>query len=144
MDLHYAYHKGPGHKTNCCTALRHVIQDMIDQGLVHLGQLSVTTNPLPIHTTHAVPPLTDGIYFLNFAELDNHIHMLSWDDSKPKPIVSNRIYEMGGVTLGPRMPTPFRLVPEAASVQTTTVEPLTFSHYSVQMSFVLIPDIEEV
>ncbi|RVX04670.1 hypothetical protein CK203_023499 [Vitis vinifera] len=39
-----------------CTALRHAIQDLIDQGLVHLGQPSVTTNPLPAHTTHAVPP----------------------------------------------------------------------------------------
>ena len=51
---------------------------------------------------------------------------------------------MSGVTLGPRMPILFRLVPEEASVQTTTVEPLTFPHYSVQMLFVLIPDVDEV
>ena len=42
------------------------------------------------------------------------------------------------------MPTPFRLVSEAASMQTTTIEPLNFPHYNVQMSFVLVPDIEEV
>ena len=51
---------------------------------------------------------------------------------------------MGGVTLGPQMPTPFRLVPEAASVQTATVEPLIFPHYSVHTSFVLILDVKEV
>ena len=42
------------------------------------------------------------------------------------------------------MSTPFRLVPEAASVQTITIEPLNFPHYSVQTSFVLIPDVDEV
>ena len=58
--------------------------------------------------------------------------------------MSNGIYEMGGVTLGPQMPTPFKLVPEAASVQTTTVEPLIFLDYSVHTSFVLILDVKEV
>ncbi|KAL6323287.1 hypothetical protein AAG906_029294 [Vitis piasezkii] len=33
MDLHCAYHQGPGHETNRCTALRHTIQDLINQGL---------------------------------------------------------------------------------------------------------------
>ena len=57
--------------------------------------------------------------------------MLSWDYSEPDPIVSNEIYEMSRVTLGPQMPIPFKLVAEAASVQMTTIEPLTFPHYSV-------------
>ena len=48
------------------------------------------------------------------------------------------------MTLGPQMSTPFRLVPKAASVQTTIVKPLTFPHYSIQMSFVLIPYVDEV
>ena len=56
MDLHYAYHQSPGHDTDRCWTLRHAIQDFIDQGLVNLGQPSVTTNPLPAHSTHAVPP----------------------------------------------------------------------------------------
>ncbi|WJZ84329.1 hypothetical protein VitviT2T_003938 [Vitis vinifera] len=77
MDLHCAYHQGPGLETDRCTALRHAIQDLIDQGLVHLGQSSVTQNPLPAHTTHAVPPLDGGIHFLDFADLDDHICMLS-------------------------------------------------------------------
>ena len=98
--------------------LRHAIQDLIDQGVVHLGQPSVTTNLLSAHTTHAVPPLIDSVHFINFVELDDHIHMLSWDESEsePEPIVSDEIYEIGRVILGPRMSTPFRLVPEAASV----------------------------
>ncbi|KAL6334038.1 hypothetical protein AAG906_000094 [Vitis piasezkii] len=29
---------------------------MIDSGLVNLAGPSVTTNPLPTHSTHAVPP----------------------------------------------------------------------------------------
>ncbi|RVW20446.1 hypothetical protein CK203_111654 [Vitis vinifera] len=114
MDLHCAYHQGPGHETDRCTALRHAIQDLIDQGLVHLGQPSVTTNPLPTHTTHAVPPPAGGIHFLDFDETDDHVHMLSWDDPDPEPIMPAGIYETSGVTLEPQMPAPFRLVPEAA------------------------------
>ena len=77
MDLHCAYHQGSGHETDRYIALRHAIQDMIDQGVVQLGQSSVTTNPLLSHTTHAVPPLADGIHFIDFVELDYHIHILS-------------------------------------------------------------------
>ena len=84
------------------------------------------------------------MHSIDFVEFDDHIHMLSWDDSKPEPIVSDGIYEMSEVTLGPRMPVPFRLVPEAASVQMATIEPLTFTHYSVQTSFILISDVKEV
>ncbi|RVX21643.1 Retrovirus-related Pol polyprotein from transposon 17.6 [Vitis vinifera] len=135
---------GAGHETDRCTALRHAIQDLIDQGLVHLGQPSVTTNPLPTHTTHAVPPPAGGIHFLDFDETDDHVHMLSWDDPDPEPIMPAGIYETSGVTLEPQMPAPFRLFHEAASVQTTTSEPLTFTRYSVQAPYILIPDVEEV
>ncbi|RVW45301.1 Transposon Ty3-I Gag-Pol polyprotein [Vitis vinifera] len=144
MDLHCAYHQGPGHETDRCTALRHAIQDLIDQGLVHLGQPSVTTNPLPAHNTHAVLPPADGIHFLEFDVIDDHIHMLSDDDSDPEPIMPDVIYETSGVTLGPRMPAPFRLVPEAASVQAATVELLILPHYSVWTPFILIPDVAGV
>ena len=111
---------------------------------MNLGQPSVTTNPLPTHTTHAVPPPTDGIHFLDFAEIDDHIHMLSWDDTEPKPIMSDGIYEINRATLGPQMPVSFGLVSQVASVQTATIEPLIFPHYSVQTPFILISDVEEV
>ncbi|RVW68880.1 hypothetical protein CK203_062936 [Vitis vinifera] len=78
-------HKEPRHEIDCCTALRHAIQDLIDQGLVHLGQPSVTTNPLPAYTTHAIPLSADGINYIDFVELDDHIYMLSWDESELEP-----------------------------------------------------------
>ncbi|RVX08068.1 Retrovirus-related Pol polyprotein from transposon 297 [Vitis vinifera] len=89
MDLHCAYHQEPTHETNHCTTLRHAIQDLINQGLVHLGQPSVTTNPLSTHTTHTVPPPASDIHFIDFVELDDHIHILSWDESEPEPILSD-------------------------------------------------------
>ena len=144
MDLHCTYHQGPGHETDHCNALRHAIQDLIDRGVVHLGQSSVTTNPLPTHTTHAVPPPTDSMHSIDFVELDDHIHMLSWDESELEPIVSDEIYEIGRVSLDPRMSTPFRLVPEAALVQTTSIEPSIFPHYSVHTPFFFILDVDEV
>ena len=70
--------------------------------------------------------------------------MLSWDEPEPEPIVLDEIHEIGKVTLGPWISTPFRLTPEATSVQTTTVEPLTFPHYSVRTLFVLILDVVDV
>ena len=76
-DLHCAYHQGPGHEIDRCTTFKHAIQDLIDQGLVHLGQPSVTTNSLPAHTTHAVPSPTDSMHSIDFFEFDDHIHMLS-------------------------------------------------------------------
>ncbi|RVX07817.1 hypothetical protein CK203_021871 [Vitis vinifera] len=84
--------------------MRHAIQDLIDRGLVHLGQPSVTQNPLPAHTTHAVPPPDGGIHFLDFADSDDHIHMLSWDDMDPEPIELGDIYETSSMSLGPQPP----------------------------------------
>ena len=91
MDLHCAYHQEPTHETNHCITLRHAIQDLINQGLVHLGQPSVTTNPLSTHTTHTVPPPASDIHFIDFVELDDRIHILSWDESEPEPIVTDGI-----------------------------------------------------
>ncbi|RVW48264.1 hypothetical protein CK203_069537 [Vitis vinifera] len=53
---HCLYHQIPGHDTERCSALHHAIQDLIDSGVVDLARPSVTTNPLPAHSTHAVPP----------------------------------------------------------------------------------------
>ncbi|RVW12838.1 hypothetical protein CK203_110830 [Vitis vinifera] len=52
---HCLYHQIQGHDTERCLALHHAIQDLIDLGLVNLVGPSVTTNPLPTHSTHAVP-----------------------------------------------------------------------------------------
>ncbi|RVW18051.1 hypothetical protein CK203_113340 [Vitis vinifera] len=93
MDLHCAYHQGPGHDTDRCSSLKHAIQDLIDQGLVNLGQPSVTTNPLPDHTTHSVPPPTGGIHHMDFVQ-DDVIHMLRSDDGLPEMIVPDDDYEI--------------------------------------------------
>ena len=76
MDFHCTYHKCLGHDTDHCYALRHAIQDLIDQVLVNLGQQSVTTNPLLAHTTHSVFPPIGGIHHMDFVQ-DDVIHMLS-------------------------------------------------------------------
>ena len=144
MDLYCSYHQGLGHDTDHCTALRHAIEDLIDQGLVHLGQPSVTTNPLSAYTSHAVSLPTNGIHFMDFTKPYDHIHMLSWDESVLEPIVVDGIYEVSRMTLGPWMPTLFKLVPDVTSVQSTIVEPLIFPCYSFQTPFVLIPDVDEV
>ena len=55
LHEHCLYHQIQGHDTKGCAALHHAIQDLIDSGLVNLSGPSVTTNPLPTHSTHAIP-----------------------------------------------------------------------------------------
>ena len=82
--LHYAYHQRAGHDTNNCAMLRHAIQDLIDQGLVDLGCLVVTTDPLPTHNARAVPPPTSSVHSVEF--LGDEIFMMRWDAKAPQPI----------------------------------------------------------
>ncbi|KAL6335830.1 hypothetical protein AAG906_040546 [Vitis piasezkii] len=94
------------------------------------------------HYTRGSPPV-EGIHSIDFAELDDHINILSWDELELEPIASDEINEIGRVTLGHWMSTPFKLILEAASVQTTIVKPLTLPHYNAHAPFILIPDVEE-
>ncbi|KAJ9682627.1 hypothetical protein PVL29_018532 [Vitis rotundifolia] len=96
MDLHCSYHQGPRHDMDHCTSLRHAIQDLIDQGLVNLEQPSVTTNPLPTHSTHVVPPPPGDIHHIDLIK-DVNIHMLSWDDGLLEPIVLHDNCEVDGI-----------------------------------------------
>ncbi|KAL6327512.1 hypothetical protein AAG906_021595 [Vitis piasezkii] len=116
------YQAGPRHDTDHYSALRHAIKDLINQGLVNLGQPSVTTNPLPTHSTHTVSPPPGDIHHINLIEDDN-IHMLSWDDGLPKPIV----------------PTPFNLIPDGMSFQLTHSTHLVIRHQDTFVSFTLWP-----
>ncbi|RVW88855.1 hypothetical protein CK203_045074 [Vitis vinifera] len=136
MDLHCSYHQGPGHDTNHCTALRHAIQDLIDQGLVNLGQPSVTTNPLPTHSTHVVHPSSGDIHHMDLIE-DDSIHMLSWDDGLPEPIVLHDSYEVDGVSLVPQTPAPFSLIPDEAPFQLTHPTPLVIGCQDTFVPFTL-------
>ena len=58
---------------------------------------------------------------MDFTKLDDHIHMLSWDDSELKPIVMDESHEVDGVISNPQASAPFKLVPDTPPVQLTTV-----------------------
>ena len=55
---------------------------------------------------------------------DDDIHMLSWDDGLPEPIVLYDSYEVDEVSLAPQTPAPFSLIPDEASFQLTHSTPL--------------------
>ena len=53
--------------------------------------------------------LTSGIHFMDFVELDDGIHELSWDNSEPKPIVINDSFvEIDRVVINPLTSTPIQ------------------------------------
>ncbi|KAL6350070.1 hypothetical protein AAG906_004005 [Vitis piasezkii] len=120
MDLHCAYHQGLGHDTDRCSALRHAIQDLIDQGLVNLRHPSVTMNPLSAHFTHAVPPPPSDIHHIDFVQNDS-IHMMSWDDGLPEPIVLDDGYKVD--TMGSQTSTPFNLISDWVPFELTPTAP---------------------
>ena len=119
--------------------MRHAIQDLIDQGLVNLGQLSVTTNPLPAHSTHAVSPPLGDIHHIDLIG-DDSIHMLSWDDRLPKPIVLHDSSEVDEVLLGPQVPTLFSLIPDRAPFQLSHSTPLVIRCQDTFVPFTLWPN----
>ncbi|KAL6323594.1 hypothetical protein AAG906_039185 [Vitis piasezkii] len=97
--------------------------DLHYQGLVNLGQPSVTMNPLPAHSTYVVPPPSNGIHHIDFVENDN-IHMMSWDDGLPEPIVLNDGYEIDAV--GSQTSTPFSLISDWIVTHSGRVAQLPF------------------
>ena len=81
----------------------------------------MTTNPFPTHSTHAVSPSSRDIHHMDLIE-DDSIHMLSWNDGLPEPIVLHDSYEIDGVSF--QAPTPFSLIPDEAPFQLTYSTPL--------------------
>ncbi|KAL6340511.1 hypothetical protein AAG906_006176 [Vitis piasezkii] len=114
MDLHCSYHQGPGHDMDHCSALRHAIQDLIDQGLVNLGQPSVTTNPLSARSMHAVPPPSGKLIVL--------------DDG----------YEVD--TVGSQTSTPFSLISDWVPFELTPTIPSDTARQGLLVPFILRPD----
>ncbi|WKA04749.1 hypothetical protein VitviT2T_022757 [Vitis vinifera] len=137
MDLHCSYHQGLGHDMNHCPALRYAIHDLIEQGLVNLGQPSVTTNHLLAHSTHVVPPTPGGIHHIDFVEDDN-IHMMSWDDGLLEPIVLNDGYEID--TVGFQTSTPFSLISDWVPFELTPIAALGIARQGPSVPFILRPD----
>ncbi|RVW80088.1 Retrovirus-related Pol polyprotein from transposon 17.6 [Vitis vinifera] len=112
---------------------------LLSWGLVNLGQPSVTTNPLPAHSTHAVHPSLGDIHHMDLIE-DDSIHMLSWDDGLPEPIVLHDSYEIDGVSLVPQAPAPFSLIPDEAPFQLTHPTPLVIGCQDTFVPFTLWPE----
>ena len=97
----------------------------------------MTTNTLPTHSTHAVPPLVGSMHFLDFTDGDDAIHMLTWDDLVSRPIVIDESYEVDGVALGRQTPMAYTLVPYIVPTQFPALSPVTHSHYTTQAPFIL-------
>ncbi|RVX22733.1 hypothetical protein CK203_008487 [Vitis vinifera] len=99
-----------GHDTDSCSALRHAIQDLIDQGLVDLGRPGVVTDPLPTHDTRAVPPPSEGVHLIEFA--GDEIFMMGWDGEAPQPIGLYEESDFVGYIPRQQIPKPFSLTPD--------------------------------
>ncbi|RVW91783.1 hypothetical protein CK203_045918 [Vitis vinifera] len=93
--------QGPGHDTDHCTALRHAIQDLIDQDFVE----------------------------------DDSIHMLSWDDGLPGPIVLDDGYEVDIV--GSQTYASFSLISNWVPFELTLTTPLDTARQSPPVPFIL-------
>ncbi|RVW84684.1 Transposon Tf2-2 polyprotein [Vitis vinifera] len=99
-----------GHDTDSCSALRHAIQDLIDQGLVDLGRSGVATDPLPTHDTRAVPPPPEGVHLIEFTR--DEISMMGWDGEAPQPISLYEESDFVGYIPRQQIPRPFSLTPD--------------------------------
>ncbi|XP_077247849.1 uncharacterized protein LOC143887627 isoform X1 [Tasmannia lanceolata] len=67
-DLHCEYHRGPGHLTDNCIALKYRIQKLIDEKVIAFQpRPNVTQNPLP---GHANPPAAVNAINIGDSEFD--------------------------------------------------------------------------
>ena len=78
LHEHCSDHQIQGHDIEHCAALNHAIHDLIDSGLVNLSGPSLTTNPLPTHSTHVVPP-PPSLQQIDLDVDDIDGHMVFWD-----------------------------------------------------------------
>ena len=136
-DLHCAYHQRAGHDTDSCAALRHAIQDLIDQVLVDLGRPGVTTDPLPTHDTRAVPPSPGGIHSIEF--WGDEIFMMGWDGEAPQLICLYPDSDFSEYTLGQQVSRPFRLIQDDVPRQ-SIVSPVYLQHVPPMAPFILFPE----
>ena len=88
--------------------LSHVIQDLIDQGLVDLGRPAVTIDPLPTHNTRVVPPPMGGVHSIKF--LGDELFMMGWDGEALQPISLYTDLDFSGYTSGQQIPMLFILI----------------------------------
>ncbi|XP_077252400.1 uncharacterized protein LOC143891750 [Tasmannia lanceolata] len=121
-DQYCKYHRGPGHMTENCLALKHVIQNMNDKDELAVERPNTTQNPLSNHRD-VDPPATNAIfvdepildpsalicaitsdkYVLKFDEeelkefRENEPYVLSFDDAELAESSSSQSYALQNV-----------------------------------------------
>ena len=109
---------------------------------MQLGQPSISSNPLPTYSTHAVPSLVGGIHYIDFAKSDDRINMLSWDDQGPELIVFHDGYVDDGVHevfSSKHIHVHVILAPSITPVWIPTSRLVTLPCYIVQTPFIQTP-----
>ena len=107
-----------------------------------MRQPSISSNPLPTYSTHVVPPPERGIHSIDFAETEDRIHMLSWDDKRSKTIAFDDGYCDDGVHdvfLSQQIHSHVVSAPGITSIWIPAPRPVTLPCYSVQNPFILTP-----
>ena len=136
-NLHCAYHRRAGHDIDNCAALKHSIQDLIDQGLVDLGRPAMTADPLPTHDTRVVPLPPGGVHLIEYSE--DEIFMMGWDGEAPHPISLYANSYFSVYTQGQQVSRPFRLIPDDVPRQ-TAISPVYLQHVPHMTPFILFPE----
>ncbi|XP_077239737.1 uncharacterized protein LOC143880643 [Tasmannia lanceolata] len=100
-DQYCEYHRGPGHMTENCLALKHAIQNMIDKDELAVEKPNITQNPLPNHRVVA-PPTANAIFFddeelREFREKEPYV--LSFDDAEFAESSSSHSYVLQSVDM---------------------------------------------
>ena len=98
-------------------------------------------NPLLAHSTHVGPPSGDGIHHIDFVE-DDSIHMLSWDDGFPEPIVLDDGYEVD--IMGSQTSTPFSLILDWVPFELTPTASLATPSQGLFVPFILRLDDDDL
>ena len=98
-------------------------------------------NPLPGHSTHAVPPSSGSIHLIDFVE-DDSKHMLSWDDGFPEPIVLDDGYEVD--IMGSQTSTPFSLILDWVPFELTPTASLATPSQGLFVPFILRLDDDDL
>ncbi|RVW90695.1 hypothetical protein CK203_046462 [Vitis vinifera] len=91
--------------TEAVLAVRHAMSQTLRK-LTEVGLLTALT---PRPPPQSIPP-------------QFRMDLALWDDTEPEPIMLDGIYEMDKATLGPRVPTPFILIPNVEDVQASRVD----------------------
>ena len=126
-----------GHDIDNCAALRHAIQDLIDQGLADLGRPSVTIDSFPTHDTRVVPPSPKGVHLIEC--VGDEIFMMGWDGEAPQLINLYVDLDFIGYTSDQHIPRPFRLTPDGIPRQ-PSISLVYLQHMPPMTPFILFPE----